>query len=332
MSDHHLPAEMLDHVVDHLHDTEDALRNCCLVSKSWIPRARKHLFADVYLPTAESLQSWEETFPDPSTSPACYASTLSVGCPHVVTTADAEIGGWIRCFSRVVYLDVDIDGLFADAGSVSLVPFHGFSPIIKSLRVTAAVLSSWRVLGLILSFPLLEDLAMMAHYEAPADTDDGPGEDETPAGAQPSSPPMLTGSLELFLGIGTKQFTHRLLSLAGGIHFRKLTLTWCHEEDLPLIMGLVKECSRTLESLDITGNLLGTCILDLCSHRQLTSVSSWVAANFNRPLESDKTQRCDVSAQFLDYRMGHRSAPNRIQTPRSPAYLGLCASRTDLRR
>jgi hypothetical protein len=38
-----LPAEMLDHVVDHLYDTEDALRNCCLVSKSWIPRTRKHL-------------------------------------------------------------------------------------------------------------------------------------------------------------------------------------------------------------------------------------------------------------------------------------------------
>ena len=38
MSNLHLPAETLDHIVDHLHDTKDALRNCCLGSKSWVPR------------------------------------------------------------------------------------------------------------------------------------------------------------------------------------------------------------------------------------------------------------------------------------------------------
>ena len=57
MSNSHLPAEMLDHVVDHLHDARDALRNCCLVSKSWVPRARKHLFADIWFPTATRIQS-----------------------------------------------------------------------------------------------------------------------------------------------------------------------------------------------------------------------------------------------------------------------------------
>jgi uncharacterized protein (DUF2384 family) len=30
-----LPAEMLDHIVGYLHDTQDALKNCCLVSKLW---------------------------------------------------------------------------------------------------------------------------------------------------------------------------------------------------------------------------------------------------------------------------------------------------------
>ena len=49
MSNPHLPAEILDYIIDHLHDTEDALRNCSLVSKSWIPRTRTHLFADVKL-------------------------------------------------------------------------------------------------------------------------------------------------------------------------------------------------------------------------------------------------------------------------------------------
>ena len=34
MSNLHLPAEILDHIVHHLRDAEDALRSCCLASKS----------------------------------------------------------------------------------------------------------------------------------------------------------------------------------------------------------------------------------------------------------------------------------------------------------
>jgi hypothetical protein len=258
MSDLRLPPETLDYIVDHLHDTGDGLKSCCLASKSWIPRTRKHLFADIGFPTAKSLEAWKETFPDPSTSPACYANTLSVDCPHVVTTADAEEGGWIRGFSRVTHLEVDSDGLLVDARSFSLVPFHGFSPVLKSLRVDIPTISSREVFGLVLSFPLLEDLAVMVQYETPADDGNDPGKDETPTAAQLSSPPMFTGSLRLLLGRGTKQFVYRLLSLPGGIHFRKLTLTWLHEEGIPLVAGLVEECSRTLESLDITGTLLST--------------------------------------------------------------------------
>jgi hypothetical protein len=133
MPNPHLPAETLDHVVDLLHDTRDALRNCCLVSKSWIPRTRKHLFADIRFRTVKSLQSWKETFPDHSASPARYTKILSIRCPHTVTAADAEAGGWIRGFSRVVHLGVDSHGLCARELAVTFAPFHGFSPVIKSL-------------------------------------------------------------------------------------------------------------------------------------------------------------------------------------------------------
>jgi hypothetical protein len=101
MSNIHLPVETLDHIVDHLHDTRDALRNCCLVSKSWVPRARRHLFAEIAFRTIESLESWKKTFPDPSTSPARYAKFLFIYCPQAVT-ADS----WIRSFSGAKYLNV----------------------------------------------------------------------------------------------------------------------------------------------------------------------------------------------------------------------------------
>jgi hypothetical protein len=244
MSNPCLPAEILDDIVDHLHGTQDALRNCCLVSKSWIPRTRKHLFADIAFPTAKSLRSWKEMFPDPSTSLACYAKTLSLKAP------DAEVGSWIRGFSRVVHLEVG-GGINLDELVISLAPLHGSSPVIKSLRVAALTRPSLRIFDLIFLFPLLEDLAVIVHG-MPIWYGRDNEEDEMQTGAHPLSPPVLTGSLELDPLVGMGPFTRRLLSLPGGIHFQKLTLTWRHDKDPLTTTRLVEECSHTLKSLDIT--------------------------------------------------------------------------------
>jgi hypothetical protein len=267
MSSPHLPSEILDLIVDHLHDTRRALRNCCLVAKSWLQRTRKHLFANVDFPFVETLQSWKETFPDPSTSPARYAKTLSVGCLEVVTAADADVGGWIRGFSRVEHLDIRVDTFNFDDPAAALVPFHGLSPVIKSLRVDILALPHSPIINLISSFPLLEDLAVTIHYGRWDETGDGPEGDETLTAAQPLTPPMFTGSLELHLKEGAKAFVRRLLSLPGGIHFRKLAMTCLRGRDLLLTTGLVEACSRTLESLDITFHLLGMSNRHLHWHR-----------------------------------------------------------------
>ena len=82
MSYSQLPTELLDHIVDFLHDTKHALRNYFLVSKSWVPRTRKHPFStDVKFVTSRSLQSWRKALPDPSTSPGCAKIPL-IDCPH----------------------------------------------------------------------------------------------------------------------------------------------------------------------------------------------------------------------------------------------------------
>ena len=52
----------------------------------------------------------------------------------------------------------------------------------------------------------------------------------------------------------------RLLSLPGGIHFRKLTLTLVCEEDLLSSTALVEGCDKTLEYLDISCEHLGVSI------------------------------------------------------------------------
>ena len=115
----YLPAELLDPIIDYLRDTRDALKSCCLVSISCVPRTQMHLFAKVTFKTSERLQSWKTTFPDPSTSPARHTEYLSVYCPEAVTTADAEGRGWIPTFSHVVHLGLDLY-----MAEISLLPFH----------------------------------------------------------------------------------------------------------------------------------------------------------------------------------------------------------------
>ena len=246
MSKPPLPAELLDHVVDHLHDSEDALKNCCLVSKSWIPRARRHLFADVQLDT-EALKSWKEMFPDSSVSPGHYTKTLliEVDYSRIVTAADVEAGGWLRGFSRVLHLEVDTQSPYSHESWSPLVPLHGLSPVVKSLRVGSVALSASEIFNFILSFPLLEDLAARC------------GSDGPPTIVHPSNPPKFTGSLELMTN-GMVLIARRLLSLPGGIHFRKLVLRWTQDEDILLASALVERCFHTLESLDITCYSSGT--------------------------------------------------------------------------
>ena len=262
MSNPHLPPEILDHIVDLLHDYPNALKACCLISKSWIPRTRKHLFAEVGLPTEERLQSWKKAFSDPSTSPACFTKSLRIGCPHVISAADAEAGGWLRDFAHIVHLDVGIQDM--DKPVVSLAPFHGLSRTVKSLRLGPLLPPPSWILNFIISFPLLEDLIVCNRRTL---VDDGYGSDDPSTFDQPSSSPIFTGFLGLFLHGGWKPIAGRLLSLPNGIHFRKLELRWCFAEDIPLISALVGGCSHTLESLDIARDFYGTSIRYLRLHR-----------------------------------------------------------------
>jgi hypothetical protein len=259
MSDPHLPADILDHVADHLHNKPETLKQCCLVSKSWIPRTRKHLFADIKLDAIRGLRSWKRTFPNPSTSPARYTKTLFVGSPNAVWAVDAEEGGWITGFSRVEHLA--LDSYVHDCGypqpATPFVPFHGFSPVMKSLHVKINGLPPSQIINLILSFPLLEDLAVTIIYGISDKTGGDSEGGGILAATQPLTRPMLTGSLDLHLMDEGKHFTRRLSSLPGGIHFQKLTLTCIYEADLSLMTALVEGCSDTLESLNITLDIRG---------------------------------------------------------------------------
>ena len=87
------------------------------------------------------------------------------------------------------------------------------------------------------------------------------------APAQLSHPPTFTGSLELYMARGMGPIVRQLLSLPGGLHFRKLALKWFREEEVLLTMELVDKCSHTLESLEINCNPRGMFIHHLHRHQ-----------------------------------------------------------------
>ena len=245
-----LPLEILDHIIDTLRDDPRTLRNCCLVTKSWVRRARKYLFSDIRFYLSERLESWKKTFPDPSNSPAYYARSLLVACLEVIGAEDAAEGGWITSFSGVVRLELEACEETLEDPETSLVPFHNFSPALKSLKVDFMTLPCSQFFKLAYSFPLLEDLAVICQLL---------GDDDDPRALQavlPSTSPPFTGSLGLALPRGSETVARRLLDLPGGLRFRKLDLLW--KKDTQWLRELVSACSNTLEYLIMTCLVPGT--------------------------------------------------------------------------
>jgi len=258
-----LPPEILDLIVDRLRDEPTALKMCCLVSKLWVLRSRRNLFAHVNFDTHGSpIESWMKAFPNPSNSPAHHTQTLTTRGLQLVTAAGTDVGPWIRAFHSVVHLHVYTFGSaesWGDDYQDSLIPFHGLSPAVRSLHLYSISTPPSRIFGLLCSFPLLETFTSHA-------SGGGNRADEWTA---PLASPRLTGSLELCsIGEGIAATIRRLLELPNGLRFTNIAVLCFSMEDFESTMDLVLGCSDTLESLSILGHLeagsLLIPILDRC--------------------------------------------------------------------
>jgi len=231
-----LPPEIFDLIVDQLHYKPAALKACCLVSRSWIPRTRRHLFAHVeFDPVRHHFASWIRSFPDPSNSPAHHTHSLTIHRFPNGTTADTNVANYFRTFHNVVHLHFKF--LYWTNHESPLVPFHGFSHRVRSLRLTH---TSFEVFDLICSFPLLEDLEFVEFRP-------GSGTAEWSA---PSTSPKLTGSLDLRSMGGIYLAIRRLLDFPDGLHFAGITAS-CFDGDFESLADLASRCSGTLEYLNL---------------------------------------------------------------------------------
>lgn len=274
-----LPREILDLIVDNLHDDLNTLKMCCLVSKAWVYQTRTHLFNRVHFQNygGQNIWQWGNTFPDPLNSPAHYTRIISIDFSTRPSVGMAHVLLTFRC---VTHLNIHIPYWFF------LVPLHQFSPVVGSLRLSFHDFPASEIFDFIRSFPLLEDLSLAHRIEL--DRNWNP----------PSTTPILTGSLELKL-VGISDMVHQLLDLPNGLHFKRIAVLWTMEEDVRPTMDLVSRCSKTLESLEITGDLTGMLLQRVIPHSPLTSAHRRGSARDTtvRPFQSNQTQGLGISVQ-----------------------------------
>ena len=232
-----LPPELLDLIVDHLRDEPIALKACCLISKSWVHRTRRHIFADIKFDGFSTfIQSWMRAFPDPSNTPAHYARSLWICDFKLVTAAVTDARSWVQSFRHLAHLGLSSHAELNHSQD-PLVPLQRLSPTLKSLYLQLYGTPPPEVFNLICSFPLLKDLRL-AYFG---------GYDGINVWNTPTSP-KFTGCLDLTGEVSS--ITRGLLNLPDGLHFSKIKVScpYCHAESLT---GLVSGCSDTLEDLFI---------------------------------------------------------------------------------
>ena len=278
------PPEMVDHIIDSLQGNPETLKQCCLVSKSWVSRSRKHLFGTVMFVGPDDIAAWKRTFTDTSNSPARHTHTLTIHCPGAFTSADAVESGWISTFSRLDRLVLNNHDKFPNDSEISLVALQNLPPTLKSLSLFSFWISCPHAFAFIRSFPFLEDLTLSGGFANESK------ETQIAISSSTSTSPPLTGTLHLGLS-GIMSATRELLSLPSGLHLKGLRLHWNMEEDVSATAELVAACLDTLEHLEIVVyDLEGTFSRFRLGH-PLTRIPThrYIYAPFDRPLESDKT-------------------------------------------
>ena len=235
-----LPLEVLDHIFDDLFQEKETLKTCCVLSKSWVPYVRRHLFHTIKFNShiKPPIELWTNAFPDPSNSPAHHTRALTLEGLPTVAAAVTHSHAYIRTFRYILELKL---ASMTHEGPVqfSLVPLHGFSPNLKSLSLNLPA-PSQELLDLVCSFPSLENLDLDVRS-----TNDGTIADEWKA---PSNSPTLAGSLELHGKICS--IARKLLDLPNGLHPVQIRMV-CDAELASLMNDLLLKCSDTLESLYI---------------------------------------------------------------------------------
>ena len=254
-----IPQDIIDEILDHLVTDSGAghLRKCALISKSWVPSCRRHLFHTVTFTTA-SVREWFKTFPLPEESPAHHVRDLRV---------------WIGGGNRVPEKFFEYTVWFANAGKISLLGHGGF-PLLRSpslwrfpqhvtsLTIDTSTVTLVHVRDIMAQLPNLDDLSLLG-FLIPVGESVLPGIGATVRG-------RFGGQLTLRGGYTRKETMNMLLEIPSGLHFTEVEIS-CMRDRLPSVLRLIEACSKTLVKLSYK-------VPSNCKSRPLLSVQLFCCA------------------------------------------------------
>lgn len=237
-----VPYEIVDEILDHLvlsgDSVQESLRSCSLVSKSWVPSCRRHLFHTITF-TSKNVDKWLKTFPAPEKSPAYYVKFLRISFGEHYD-APEEFFKYIPWFANAKT---------TLTGSLTLpspgIPLFGrLSHSVTSLAVEAVRIELIRVRDIMMHLPNLNDLTLTGTVVAQS------GE------ALPGSGTVLKGKFggefRLRNGYIGEDFVNMLLEAPTGLHFTKLRID-ANRACLLQTVRLAEACGKTLVELSYMG-------------------------------------------------------------------------------
>lgn len=295
-----LPVEILESIIDLLHDDSDlkTLGSCCLVSRLCASLTRAYLFVHVEFKCSRHVRAWKEIFPDPKKSPAIHTRSLCINGTKWVSYADLS---FIKSsFTDVERLEVQSNlPRGRKTGPYDrLAPFRNLLPRVKSLcmgqrddgvesqnhpsfwcmpgqndRLAAFHNLLPKVKSLCVGWDGLRPWELNNFISSFPSLDDlrveNSGYFDTSTWVINGSPPLMTGTLVLSKP-GTEDYAMLLFFSLERLCFRKIV---SYDNSGRALTDLVEKCSDTLECIHVRCGMLARLALgtDSVSNRILIS-------------------------------------------------------------
>ena len=182
----HLAQELLDAIIDQVGTSTDlgftagqrrlgveTLKSCSLVAKTWLPRARQHLFHEAEFTSIARFAGWQAVMPHGETSPYNCVQTLHFREKTeqwITDEAFSQVLQHVAAFPKVeslIFTQYDITPLVLPLQQASA----SFLESIRYLEVDSMAMNTPRELSALIDcFPHLEDLnlghgRMRRHHE-----------------------------------------------------------------------------------------------------------------------------------------------------------------------
>jgi len=235
-----IPLDIIDEILNHLPAGEagsGSLQACSLVSKSWIPSCRQHLFRVVNFTSKTMVNRWLIAFPVPEQSPAHHVRRLGIWL---------EAPGWVpeEFFEHTPWF-TNVRSIYLSGRGMAPklhIPSHWRLPeSVTSLTVGYCRVTLVELRGIMARLPNLDNLALPALHIPP-------GRRELP-GIGTVLKGRVGGKLILHnIRCDSKGIMNMLLEVPTGLRFTEVEID-CARGCLPSVVTLVEACCKTIVKL-----------------------------------------------------------------------------------